>query len=195
MKIFFDMEFTGLHKKTTPISIGMIASDGRRFYGEFTDYDKSQVDDWVKDNVISNLKFNGEEVKEVNEREVDDSGIEVLEFYSIEVSGTSNMISSELDKWLRQFNSVELVSDVCHYDMVLLLDILKELPSNMSPVCHDINQDIAEYYSIPERLAFDMSREKIVDDFKLGITGEKHNALYDAEVISTIYFNIMRDKL
>ena len=44
-KIFFDMEFTGLHQKTTLISIGLIAEDGRTFYAEFNDYDKSQLDD------------------------------------------------------------------------------------------------------------------------------------------------------
>jgi len=34
-RIFFDTEFTGLHKDTTLISIGLIAEDGRTFYAEF----------------------------------------------------------------------------------------------------------------------------------------------------------------
>ena len=38
MKIFFDTEFTGLHKHTTLISIGMIDEDGRIFSGEFIYY-------------------------------------------------------------------------------------------------------------------------------------------------------------
>ena len=42
-KIFFDTEFTGLHQKTTLISIGLVSEDGREFYAELTDYDKSQV--------------------------------------------------------------------------------------------------------------------------------------------------------
>lgn len=57
MKIFFDTEFTGLHKDTTLISIGMVSEDGRTFYAELNDYDDSQINDWVRDNVISNLKF------------------------------------------------------------------------------------------------------------------------------------------
>ena len=55
MKIFFDTEFTGLHQKTTLISIGLISEDGSTFYAEFTDYDKSQIDDWIEKNVIANL--------------------------------------------------------------------------------------------------------------------------------------------
>ena len=45
MKIFFDTEFTGLHKNTTLISIGCIDEAGRTFYAEFIDYDRSQYDE------------------------------------------------------------------------------------------------------------------------------------------------------
>ena len=38
MKIFFDTEFTGLHKNTELISIGLIAENGNMFYGEITNY-------------------------------------------------------------------------------------------------------------------------------------------------------------
>lgn len=55
MNLYFDTEFTGLHKNTTLISIGIIADDGKEFYGEFTDYDESLLDDWIKKNVIANL--------------------------------------------------------------------------------------------------------------------------------------------
>ena len=61
MKLFFDTEFTGLHKDTTLISIGIISEDERTFYAELTDYDKSQVDDWIKENVIDNLLLKDKE--------------------------------------------------------------------------------------------------------------------------------------
>jgi mannitol-1-phosphate/altronate dehydrogenase len=51
MKIFFDTEFTGLHKNTTLISIGLVAGDGTTFYGEIENYDKTQVDEWIQKNV------------------------------------------------------------------------------------------------------------------------------------------------
>jgi len=57
-KIFFDTEMTGLHRGTTLVSIGMVSEDDKTFYAEFTDYDKSQVDPWIQENVINNLKYN-----------------------------------------------------------------------------------------------------------------------------------------
>ena len=48
MKIFFDTEFTGLHKNTTLISIGLVAENGDKIYAELNDYDKSQIDEWLQ---------------------------------------------------------------------------------------------------------------------------------------------------
>lgn len=53
--IWFDTEFSGLHKNTTPISIGLISDTNKTFYAEFEDFDKSQVDEWIQNNVINNL--------------------------------------------------------------------------------------------------------------------------------------------
>ena len=181
MKIFFDTEFTGLHKNTELISIGLIAENGNTFYGEITNYDKSQVDDWIQENVINNLKHNGHHIIE-----------ETKESY--EISMNFEDVSFALNKWLKQFDEVEWVSDVCHYDMVLLIDLLTnhgsalDLPyGKINSACHDINQDIAEAYHISEILAFDKSREEILKESKIEITGEKHNSLYDAKVIKAIY--------
>ena len=54
-KVFFDTEFTGLHKNTTLISIGLISECGKTFYAEFWDYDKTQIDEWLQTNVLDNL--------------------------------------------------------------------------------------------------------------------------------------------
>jgi hypothetical protein len=54
-KVFFDTEFTGLHQGTTLISIGLVAETGETFYAELSDYDQTQVDDWLRENVISKL--------------------------------------------------------------------------------------------------------------------------------------------
>ena len=181
MKIFFDTEFTGLHKNTELISIGLIAENGNTFYGEITNYDKSQVDDWIQENVINNLKYNGHHMI-----------IDSKENY--EISMNFEEVSFALNKWLKQFDTVEWVSDVCHYDMVLLIDLLTnhgsalDLPyGKINSACHDINQDIAEAYYISEISAFDKSREEILKESKIEITGEKHNSLYDAKVIKAIY--------
>ena len=102
-----------------------------------------------------------------------------------------------MKEWLSQFESIQFVSDVCHYDFVLLIDLLTggktalNLPDNISAVCHDINSDIARHYGISDREAFDKSREEIVSELcGHGVDGTKHNALYDAEVIKAIWEEI-----
>lgn len=178
MKVFFDTEFTGLHKNTTLISIGCAAEDGSTFYAELTDYDKSQCDDWIQKNVISHLKFNGE-----NCGQNDGQG-------HMEICGTKEQVKDYLMAWLSKYNEVQLVSDVCHYDMVLLIDLFGtafDLPKGVNAACHDINQDIAEWFNISEEKAFDYSREGILIDAERYFEGDKHNALYDAKVIKEIY--------
>ena len=106
------------------------------------------------------------------------------------VRGTKNEVSYELYRWLKDFVSIQLVSDVCHYDMVLFIDIWGgafDIPDNVCASCHDINQDIAGFYDITESRAFDISREEIIKDSKYEVDGTKHNSLYDAKVIRAIY--------
>lgn len=187
MRLFFDTEFTGLHKNTTLISIGIIAENGKKFYAEFTDYRKEQCNNWIRDNVLTNLLLDGmgDGVRETSE----DKSLMMIR-------GTFDLISEELNKWLSQFIHIQFVSDVCHYDFVLLIDLITKggialnLPDNISPVCADINQDIAEYFCTTDRGAFNMSREQIVYELygeNNSIIGGKHNALYDAEIIQAIW--------
>ena len=225
MKFFFDMEFTGLRQNTTPISIGIVSEDGKKFYAEFIDYDESQCDEWIKDNVIKNLCLPHmpwhTECYERNERleregyifskmpyaphrnaiiqydylKQDDGG-------NMEALGSIHWISSALKKWLYQFDEIQFVSDVCHYDFVLLIDLLTnggtalDLPENISAVCHDLNMDIARHFHVSDLEAFDMSREQIMFDVCNGgvfLDGDKHNSLYDAGVIKAIYEGIGYD--
>ena len=57
-RIFYDAEFTGLHRDTSLISIGLVSQSGSYFYAEFNDYDKDQITDWIHENVINNLIMN-----------------------------------------------------------------------------------------------------------------------------------------
>ena len=191
MKIFFDTEFTGLHKDTTLISIGMIDEDNNSFYAEFTDYDDKQCDSWIKENVISHLNYNG------TRGHLNLWGRRPLEKLTYAV-GNKKFIKDKIRDWLSCCNEVELVSDVCHYDMVLFIDIFGsawDLPRQINPACHDINQDIANYYHISETEAFDESREGIINEFNITIEGDKHNSLYDAKVIKTIYEQFYQNQI
>jgi hypothetical protein len=183
MKIFFDTEFTGLHKHTTLISIGLVDENERVFYAEFTDYDRYQVDEWIKEHVIDNLLYKHFD----KEGEPNTISIFGNKYYA---KGDKRYIKNQLIEWLSEYDNVELVSDVCHYDMVLFIDLFGtafDLPQNVNPACHDINQDIARYYEISEKEAFDFSREEILQNNAIIIDGYKHNSLYDAKVIKTIY--------
>lgn len=217
--LFFDTEFTGLRKDTTLISLGIVADNGKKFYAEFTDFNWGYVDEWIQKNVLDKLilkklyPHGGKEIEEQME-EWKNEGYEVsncptidtffLLYYSkrtknnsTEVVGDSDWIREALLEWLSQFDSIQFVSDVCHYDFVLLIDLLTDgktaldLPDNISAVCHDINSDIARHYGITEREAFDKSREEIISELcGHEVEGTKHNALYDAEVIRAIWEEI-----
>ena len=57
IKLYFDTEFTGLRKDADLISIGIVDScEKRMFYAEFTDYDRTKLDGWIKKNVINYIK-------------------------------------------------------------------------------------------------------------------------------------------
>lgn len=201
MNLFFDAEFTGLHKNTTLISLGIVSEDGKKFYAEFTDYDEGQCDDWIKENVIKNLGAENIEFDSAYTLcDASSFGNKRWLKYndSMEVTiGEKFYIIPFLKTWLKQFDSIQFVSDVCHYDFVLLIDLLTnggtaiELPNNISAACHDINQDIAEWYDISDIDAFDKNREEILDEVTgYYVTGQKHNSLYDAEVIKAIWEQI-----
>lgn len=224
MRLFFDAEFSGLRKDTTLISIGIVSEDGKKFYAEFTDYDESQCDEWIKENVINNLHLPHipwhsqcygkiEKLKNdgyVISRNPHIPRANVLVEYdyfksdndgNMDALGETCWIGIALGEWLSQFDTIQFVSDVCHYDFVLLIDLLTnggtalDLPGNISAVCHDLNMDIAKHFHVSDHEAFDMSREQIMNDLcgpEDIATGDKHNSLYDAEVIRTIYQEIVR---
>lgn len=189
MKLFFDCEFTGLHKNTELISIGIVGEDGRAFYAEFDDYDKSiHENTWIKENVIDNLFL----VK------LDEKGMKVPKSYELTtILGIKYTIKQKLLSWLLPYKNqkIEFVSDVCHYDFVLLIDLLAnnalELPKNICPACIDINQLIADKYWITLSKAFDKSREELLKELCIrnikSPINQKHNSLYDAYVIKAIY--------
>lgn len=198
MKIYFDTEFTGLHKNTTLISIGLIDENNRMFYGIFDDYDKSQVTEWIEQHVLSNLTFECPSCMITNNRTL--------------IRGDKKKIKKELQKWLDEGNYklIEFVSDVAHYDFVLLIDLLYNdallMPDNVTPACIDLNSDIARYKNINAYGAFSVNREKLlytintinmltgheVDEMVDDILSVecKHNALYDAIIIKFLYENI-----
>lgn len=197
-KLFFDTEFTGLHKNTNLISIGIVSLYGDVFYAEFTDYDNSMVDEWIEENVIKH-RFLKSDI--------------IIDKYHQCIRGSKKYISEKLLNWLNdiytnainaEFDNIQFISDVSHYDFMLLIDLLGktafDLPHYVSPVCHDINQDIATYYDITDIEAFDKNREEsalsIINESSKTLTETidfiknnnfKHNSLYDANIIMVLH--------
>lgn len=179
MKVFLDTEFTGLHQKTTLISIGLVAENGTTFYAEFTDYDRSQIDDWLQDNVLANLTNPDKMTMHLNQN------IE----YSIQLAGTTSEIKDELEKWLVQFREVKIWSDCLSYDWVLFNEIFGHafnIPKNVYYIPFDICT-LFEAKGIDP----DISREEFSG---VTATDQKHNALYDAKVIKACYCRLTHSK-
>ena len=173
-KIFFDTEFTGLHQKTTLISIGLISECGKTFYAEFADYDKSQVDNWIQENVINNTLFiNGNSTSCTSNRN-----------YSH--IGATPTIVADLKDWLSQFEKVEMWSDCLAYDWVLFNQLFGHafnIPKNV----YYIPFDICTLFKI-KGIDPDISREEFAS---MSENSTKHNALWDAKVIKKCYENLI----
>ena len=170
MKIFMDTEFTGLHQGTTLISIGLVSEDGKEFYAEFTDYDKSQIDEWLQENVVNNLCI----TDEIGEQKINT------------FKGNTRYIKEKLEFWLSELDSVEIWSDCLSYDWVLFNQIFGHafnIPKNVYYIPFDICTMMKLKGIDP-----DISREEFIGN---SVEGIKHNALYDAKVIKKCYNKLM----
>jgi len=176
MNIFFDTEFTGLHQNTTLISIGLVDEGRNTFYAELTDYDKSQIDDWIQAHVISNLTLG------------DDLGIKTVEsrlgdtYASITTVGDSANVARKLSWWLKRYSDIEMWSDCLSYDWVLFNQLWGHafnIPKNV----YYIPFDICTLFKV-RGIDPDVNREEFAE---MTDGGPKHNALWDARVIKACY--------
>ena len=120
--VFMDTEFTGLHKNTTLISIGCSVSEDVEFYAEFSDYDESQVTPWIRENVLSHLDYN----RHICYRSSDNFGL------NVHCCGDRTFIRNHCINCLTllkehyHVDAIEVVSDVCHYERVLLIHLMRQ---------------------------------------------------------------------
>lgn len=174
MRVFFDTEFTGLHQNTTLISIGLIAENGQTFYAELTDYNKSQIDDWLQENVIDNLFLVGKGVNRTANL--------------LTVKGPTEFVKKHLEAWITQLGPVEIWSDCLSYDWVLFNQLFGHafnIPDNI----HYIPFDISTYLKLAGYDP-DISREKFAGEIS---SDKKHNALHDAKVIKACYERLNKE--
>jgi hypothetical protein len=55
MRFWFDTEFIEDGRTIVPLSLGIVAEDGREFYVEFRSAERSHANEWVQENVIPHL--------------------------------------------------------------------------------------------------------------------------------------------
>lgn len=168
MKVFFDTEFTGLHQQTTLISIGCVAENERQFYAEFTDYDQSQVDEWIVNNVLSHLQY---------------ANCEIEGGYKYQgLRADSATVAKCLRSWLESLGEpVEMWADCLAYDWVLFCQLFGGA-MNIPKCVYYIPFDIAALMKV-KGVDPDINRA----EFAGMAGGAKHNALWDAEVIKVCY--------
>jgi len=199
-KVFFDTEFTGLHQNTSLISIGLVSDCGKTFYAELNDYDQSQINEWLQENVINNLLMpkprEGEgEYFLANRHNDNPIGNDLYNSYSVKLRCDKKQLKFELERWFFQFENVEIWSDCLAYDWVLFNEIFGHafnIPKNI----YYIPFDICTLFKI-KGIDPDISREKFAGNMIEVSTSEhwggspKHNALWDAYVIRECYKKLL----
>lgn len=212
INLFFDFKFTSLSPDAQPISLGIVADvrdirdyttltrpekpgtpirgidNSLSFYAEFSDFDIDRCDDWVKENVVSKLKYyNIPDNKEGFSHNLN----------CISILGNTENSKKALKEWLSQFSDcqIQFVCDCGTFDLYWMLQLLAEwevkeaggwkvnlhrlsksssvdieqyipkvktglpkLPDNISPVPFDLNDLIAIRKDITPREAFDIER-------------------------------------
>jgi len=186
-KVFFDTEFTGLHQNTTLISIGLISDCGKTFYAELNDFDKTQINEWLQENVINNLRFKepkqGEDEYYVATRSIENKvPNDLYKSFSLELRESKSVVAFQLMQWLEQFEQVEMWSDCLSYDWVLFNQLFGHafnIPKNV----YYIPFDICTLFKV-KGIDPDISREEFSN---MKENAQKHNALWDAKVIKRCF--------
>ena len=181
-KIFLDTEFTGLHQRTTLISLALVAESGEEFYAEFTDYDPAQLNDWLKENVITKLWITNEKPFEKN------AG-------GVYLKGGRLEIKEALANWFTQFNNgVEIWADVLAYDWVLFCELFGgalNIPENIfyAPF------DLATLFRMKGLIEPESKYEKDLSrfDYTGADRSMQHNALADARVERECFMLLMKN--
>jgi len=212
--IYFDMEFTGLHKYTTPISIGCVSQSGKTFYAEFLDFDNTQVDEWIHENVLENLVFKYNEVHPYETTYK--NGVKYITIpdspHNVQISTTRNFIKHALRKWL-EIESIyagnkiiRMHSDCLAYDWMLFIDLLCEdgeaikLPEYINYIPIDLSTLIWATGMDPDISREWLGRHKDIppEVYELLKTSEgtdlKHNSLWDAIIIKNCFEEIMKTR-
>lgn len=183
----------------------------KSFYAEFSDFDINRCDEWVKENVVGKLYCNNTNPHKQPYSDCDHVGnfstiaASVKEWLS-QFSDYQITFVVDCGTWdfyhLLQLLAIWDVQGIYPTGEIFKTG-LPTLPINISPVPFELNQFISEKKGISVREAFELDREELAlgihsdSAFKQLLDEEyfapytskinKHNALFDARVIKSIY--------
>lgn len=199
--IYYDAEFTGLHRNTSLVSIGMVSGvSGSNFYAEFTDYNRFQVTDWIDENVISKLPYKCVDNYMCSLAPFERDPVGEWKYYDVYMKSNSKEIKERLLEWLKNESQngkikLQFYTDCYAYDWVLLNDLICEegsalnIPDFISYIPVDLSTALQLNSVDP-----DISREEFAGESALiriknsnpfihwGDQNIKHNSLWDAHV-------------
>lgn len=206
--IYYDAEFTGLHRNSTLISIGMISKCGSYFYAEFNDFDQSQVNDWLQEHVINNLLFNHKGPKYLSKSNPFSVNDEPFKHWNVMIKDSSENIKDELLVWLQneshlfgtlKDDQIQFYTDCYAYDWMLLNDLIcndglaLNLPKYINYIPYDLSTLLQSKGIDP-----DISREEFIGEVAVERISHnvafvregfnlKHNCLWDAAVAKACF--------
>lgn len=148
MKYFLDTEFNDNIPRIDLISAGVVAEDGREWYGVIEEYTKpstrrSSCNSWVKDNVITKLQ--------VWDKINDGHGVEF-------VLGEEDDLRYGLTNFIGNDPFPEFWAYYGHHDWVLITQLwggFTYLPKKWPHACYDLHQFAKQYKlerSLPDKL-------------------------------------------
>ncbi len=177
--IFFDTEFTELTQRASLLSLGIIADSGEKFYAEFTDFNIDDINDWVKQNVLTHFSLEKTDISKPG---------------FIQIKDNTQNITKSLKKWLSNFGSdkdlLQFWGDVPHWDWVLFCELFGgslHLPQNIHYMC----MDLATLFELKKNKS-DYDRTQFLRENNITMDGTLHNALYDTQICKTCYYQLIK---
>lgn len=185
MKVFHDWEFLEDGRTVEPISVGMVAEDGRELYAVFAEIEEQSLNaricanDWVRDNVVPHLPLKpGRRVVAPGHLS---RGSFVLD--DTNVIMPRRMIRNDVRAFLDASAPVELWGYYAAYDHVALAQLFGPMvrrPDSMPMFTHDLMQLLGQ---------LGLGEDGLPD-----APADAHNALADARWTRDAYAAVMAVK-
>lgn len=147
MNYFLDTEFIEWAGGIDLVSIGIVAENGSTFYAESTNFDERNADQWVKDNVLSKLRWWGNEESNKGFCNSCTQVMGDIGFKNAEVFGTNKLIAEEVLKFIGEDSFPQFYTYYGAYDWVLfcrLFGRMIDLPEGFPMYSIDLKQMMVE---------------------------------------------------